>query len=127
MKKLILLFALSLGLGSASAIAHEFPEDNHPVAYPPDRQEWLARHVDHLQRMVDHVRWQLRQYRTRADWGTRREVEDISHDVNRVRAKFRTGDYNRARLRSQVERLHDRLHAVEERLQVRSRDYYRWD
>jgi hypothetical protein len=127
MKKLILLFALSLGFGSASAIAHEFPEDNRPVSYAPDRQEWLPRHVDHLGRMVDHVRWQLRQYRTRADWRTRREVDDISHDVNRVGGKFRSGDYNRAGLRREIEHLHDRLHAVEQRLQVRSRDYYRWD
>jgi hypothetical protein len=75
--------------------------------------------------MLDHVRWEVRRYR--ADWRTRCEIEDISREVNRVNWKLRNGDYNRYRLRREVERLHDRLHAIEERLHVQSRDYYRWD
>jgi hypothetical protein len=125
MKTLVLTIALATALSGATAFGYESHHDNDRVSYSHDRREGLDRHVNHLNRMLQHVRWQLRQYR--ANWRIRRDVENISHDVDRVNRRFRNGDYNAPRLRQEVERLHERLHGVEERLQVRSGDFYRWD
>jgi hypothetical protein len=75
--------------------------------------------------MVDKVRWQARQYH--ADWRVRRDLQSISREVDRLTHRFHSGDYDRRRLRSEVDRLHDRLHAIEDRMHVRSHDIYRWD
>jgi len=125
MKKLILLLVVSLGLASASAFGYEYQQEDRRVPYSSDRQEWLGRQINHLNRMLERVRGQVRQYR--GDWRIRREVEEISSEVNHVNWRFRRGENNRFRLRREVERLHSRLHAIEDRLHVRSRDYYRWD
>ena len=125
MKKLGVIVVLGLGLISTSMFAERDQYGDERAAYSTNRHDSLEYQIHHLQRMLSHVRWQIREYR--ANWRIRREVEDISREVNRVTWKFRHGDYNRFRLRRQVERLHDRLHAVEDTLHVRSRDYYRWD
>ena len=75
--------------------------------------------------MLERVRWQLSRYH--ANWQVRRDVQDISRQVDRVNWKFRKGNYSGRNLRYEVDRLRDRLHNVEQRLQVRSRDFYRWD
>jgi hypothetical protein len=125
MNKLILTIALGVMLSGATAFAYESRSDYQRVAYySPDRRGSLDRQVDHLNRMLEHVRWQMRHYRT--DWRLRRDVQSIAREVDRLNHRFRSGDYNRSRLRADIDRLHDRLHGVEQRLQVRSRDYYRW-
>ena len=125
MKKLGVIVVLGLGLISTSMFAERDRYADERADYSSNRHESLEYQIRHLQRMLSHVRWQIREYR--ANWRIRRDVEDISREVNRVTWKFRHGDYNRFRLRREVERLHDRLHAVEDTLHVRSRDYYRWD
>lgn len=126
MKNLILALVVALTVSSATAYAYDSRyDDNRRVAYIGQRRDSLDRHFNHLNRMLEHVRWQVRHYR--ADWRIRREIQDISRDVDRVNYRYRHGQYNGWRLRSEVDRLHDRLHAVEQQLHVRSRDYYRWD
>ena len=126
MKKLILLTVLSLTISGASAFGYDYrPSNNYRVAYVDPRRSSLERHVDHINRMLTHVRWQVRHYR--ADWRVRRDVQTISREIDRVNYRFRHGDYNSWRLRREVDRLHDRLHAIEQRMHVRSRDFYRWN
>ena len=125
MKKLILIGVLALTISGTTAMAYESRHGDERVAYAGERRETLDRHVNHLNRMLQHVRWQVRH--NRADWRLRREVENISQEVDRVNRRFRNNDFNPRRLRGEVERLHERLHGIEERLHIRSRDYYRWD
>ena len=125
MRKLILTIALGVTLIGTTAFAYESRYDYQRVAYySPDRRVSLDRQVDHLKRMLNHVRWQMRHYRT--DWRTRRDVQSIAREVDRLNHRFQSGEFDRSRMRAEIDRLHDRLHGVEQRLQVRSRDYYRW-
>jgi len=112
-------------LTAAPAFAYESHHDDRRADYSDRGRNSLDRHVNHLNRMLQKVRWQVRQYG--ADWRARRDVDQISRETDRINHRFRSGDYNRSRLRAEVDRLHDRLHAIEVRLHVRSRDIYRWD
>jgi hypothetical protein len=125
MKKLILMIAVAVGIAAGTAVASDYRSDDRHIAYVADRGGSLDRHINHLNRMVDHVRWELRRYHAGRE--TRREFEAITREVNRVNYRYRRSAFSRFGLRHEVERLHDRLHAIEERLRVRSRDYYRWD
>ena len=123
MKTLLLTIATVITFSGSTVLAYERHEER--VAYAGDRRDSLERHVNHLNRMLEHVRWQARHYR--GDWRIRREVENISREVDRLNHRFRSGDYSGWRLRREVDRLHDRLHGIEDRLHVRSGDVYRWD
>jgi hypothetical protein len=126
MKKLILTLALAFTVSGATAFAYEARHEEHAGHAGDHRRDaGIERHVDHLNRMLQHVRWQVRQYH--ADWRLRHDLDQISRETDRINHRFRSGDYNGGRLRGEVERLHDRLHRIEERLHVRSRDIYRWD
>ena len=122
---MVLTVALAGAFTGASALAQDYHRDYRVAYYSRDRQTGLERHINHLDRMRDHVRWEVRRYR--ADWQTRRDITNISREVDRVIHRYRAGDYNSGRLRREVDRLHDRLHAIEQRLHVRPHDYYRWD
>ena len=126
MKKLILSIALIIAVSGATGYAYESQSEVRRVAHTEHGRDSLDRQIHHLNRMLSQVRGHLRRYR--ADWRVRREVEDISRDVADVNRRFqRGGGFNRWRLRREVDRLHDRLHAIEGRLHFRSRDIYRWD
>ena len=125
MKTAILTIALATALTGATAVAQDYRYDHRSVAYYSSSRDSLDRHIDHLNRMLNHVRWEVRRYH--ADWRIRREVDQISREVDRVNYRFRHGSIRRWGLRHEVDRLHDRLHGIEQRLRVRSRDYYRWD
>ena len=123
MKKLILIIALGLSLGSASAFAYDYHSDNRE-AYVSPRRDRLHWRVDRLNRMLSHVRWELSRYR--GDWRLRREVDRISANVNQVNWRYRHG-YDSWRLRREIDGLRSELRRIEERLHVRGGDYYRWD
>jgi hypothetical protein len=140
MKTLILSMALATALTGVTALAEDYRHDDRRgddwrnddrrgddrrSEYSHDRRDGLEPYVRHLNRMLEHVRWEVRRYHS--DWRIRREVEQISSETDRINRRFRSGDYNGWRLRREVERLHERLHAIEQRLQVSSRDFYRWD
>lgn len=124
MKKLTLLIVLGLACGSASAFAYDTQSTYERVAYSYDTSHGLEWSIRHVNRMLEHVRWQVRHYR--ADWRIRRDVERVAGEVSRLNWRFRQGDYNRYRLRSEADRIHDELHDIEVRLHLRSSDYYRW-
>ena len=126
MKKLILVIVLGLSLGSASAFAYDSRYDNRDsrAEYVSPGRDGLQRRIDRLNRMLQHVHWELSHYR--GDWRLRREVERISVEVNRVNWRYRHG-FDSSRLRGHVDSLRAELHQIEVRLHVRGGDYYRWD
>ena len=123
MKKLILVIALGMSLGSVTAFAYDSRNENRAAYVSSDRNglEWR---IGRLNRMLSHVRWELSRYR--GDWRLRREVDRISSDVNRVNWRYRHGSEG-WRLRREVDSLRYRLHQIELQLHIRGGDYYRWD
>ena len=126
MKKLGLIIALGLGFASASAFAYERQSNQYEDrgASTTERGDRLDWQVNHMNRMLAHVRWELSRYR--GDWRLRREVERISGEVSRVNWRYRRG-YETWRLRREVDSLRSELHQIEVRLHARGGDYYRWD
>ena len=98
-----------------------------------DRQkDWdaiprLRRQVDHLNRMLDHVRAEMRAYgANRRIWS---QYEHIRAEAWQLNNDFRRGVqfYDRRRLRAQIEHMHAELHGIEEQLHVRADRYYQWN
>jgi hypothetical protein len=81
-------------------------------------------HINHLNRMVGHVRWQLSRYH--GDSSVRRDFANIRRDVDRVNWVYKNGKYDRRQLRADIDGLHARLHELEVRMHVRTSDYYSW-
>jgi hypothetical protein len=104
MKKLILIIVLGLGLGGSSAFAYDYRYDNRAAYVSPGRSglDWR---ISRLNRMLQHVRWEVSRYR--GDWRLRREVDRISGEVSRLNWRYRHGS-DSWRFR-------------------RGGDYYRWD
>jgi len=125
MKKLGLITLIVCGLSAAnvSISAQDYESDNRSV-YLQVRWGGLESEINHLNRMLGHVRWELARYR--ANWQIRRDFEHIRREVDRVNWKSRHGAYNRHELRREVERLHADLHNLEVQLRVHNWDYYRW-
>lgn len=82
--------------------------------------------VDHLNRMLAHVRNSMRRYG--ADRHAWQEYGHLQDEVRQINRQFRRGEqyYNRRRLRAQIEHMHDELHHLEEELKVPARFYYQW-
>lgn len=133
--KLALIIALGLGLVSAPAFAYDRDEhhgdrDEH---HDNDRDhDWnrhrgeLERHINRVNKMLAHVKWELSRYG--GDWKIQRDVDRISDDVRKVNWRFEHHKFgDRGDLRDDVRELRGKLHNVEERLHVRSRDFFRWD
>src|SRR4029077_11526364 len=112
MKKLILVVALGLSLGTASAFAYDYRHDTR-VAYVSPGRNGVDSRVERLNRMLSHVRWEMSRYR--GDWRLRREVDRISSEVNRVNWRYRRGS-DSWRLRREVDSLRAELHQIEVRL-----------
>jgi hypothetical protein len=125
MKRILLIVAAAVTVSGANAFAYDSRHDDRRIAYTSVRSNSLERHINHLNRMMEHVRWQIRHYN--ANWRIRRDVQSVSREVDRVNYRYRHGEYNSWRLRREIDRLHDRLHGIEQQLHVRSRDSYRWD
>jgi hypothetical protein len=81
-------------------------------------------HINHLNRMVGQVRWQLSRYH--GDTSVRRDFANIRRDVDRVNWVYKNGTYDRRQLRAEIDGLHARLHELEVRMHVRTSDYYSW-
>jgi hypothetical protein len=128
MKKLSLMvmIACASNLSAVSASARD-SEDNDRPAYSfllwGDR---LDSEINHLNRMRGHVRWELGYYRARASSRLRREFAELSREIDHINWRFKQRDYDRRRLRREVERAHAELHRIEVELHVRARDYYLW-
>jgi hypothetical protein len=80
--------------------------------------------INHLNRMVGHVRWEMGRYHaSQAGW---RQFAEIRRDVDRVNATYRSPKYDHGKLRREIEVLRGRLHQLEINLHARKYDYYRW-
>lgn len=123
MKKLTLLVAFGLVLGTASAFSYDYRYNNRYGYVSPNRSGIDSR-VERLNRMLSHLRWEMSRYR--GDWRLRREVDRIAADVNRVNWRYRHGS-DSWRLSREIDNLRAELHQIEVRLHVRGGDYYRWD
>ncbi len=113
-----------MGLASASVFAHDNEYRDDQVTYSSRHNDGLGYHVNHVNRMLNHVRAEMSRYG--AGWRLRREVQHISAEVNHVNWEYRHPDNGSGHLRRAIEHIHAELHAVEERLHVRAGDYYRW-
>jgi hypothetical protein len=125
MKKLVLVITLALGIVGASAFAADYRDDNR-MAYSSDRRGGpLEYQINRMNRMLNHVRGEVRRYR--GDWRLHRQVDVISREVDRINWRYRHNQFDRYRLRREVESVRQRLRNIEVRLHVRSGDFFRWD
>ena len=120
-KHLSLLFALLFAL-AAPSFGQEYRGYSRHQRDETDRGSRLSYEVEHLNRMREHVREQIRRYRAR--WHVRRQFARIERRIDEVNYRFRRGRYDRRDLRRSVDRAHDELHQIERELRVRT--YYRW-
>jgi hypothetical protein len=95
---------------------------------PPEYMQVLWPHgldsdVNQLNRMLGHVRWQLRNYKKGPQFRDR--FAHIARDVDKVNAEFRKGGYKPRKLRDEIYRLRGELHQIEIDLHVKKADLYR--
>src|SRR4051812_11723797 len=120
MNKIILAVLLGASLVGGSAAVRADDHQLHSGRYSFGwwgSQRSLDAEINHLNRMVGHVRWEMQRYKgNKAMW---REFTDIRSDIDRVNRKFREKNYDKRELRNRVENLHNRLHSLETRLTKR--------
>lgn len=126
MKRLLLLLLIGsvMSGGSLPVQAHENWGDNRGQTNAWLSWGGLDADINHLNRMVGQVRWQLSRYH--GNWSIRRDFDQVRREVDRVNGIHQRGDYHRRELRREIERLHGRLHDLETRLRVRQSDFYHW-
>lgn len=127
MKKFLWLALIGLSLSAGGKLTAVAQETNGRGDFMQAMFQWgggLEPHINHLNRMVGHVRWQLGRYH--GDPSVRREFAGIRRDVDQVNATFKGGKYDRRQLRREIDGLHARLHDLEVRMHVRTNDYYSW-
>jgi hypothetical protein len=125
MRKRIWILLIMCGMASAAAPAFAYDYENED---PPEYMQVLWGHrldsdVNQLNRMLGHVRWQLRNYKKGPQFRDR--FEHIARDVDKVNAEFRKGDYKPRKLRDEIYRLRGELHQIEIDLHVKKADLYR--
>lgn len=125
MKKLFIL----LLIGATSCLGTMFAQNYDANRDGRLSMAWVhgydvQSHINHLNRMVGQVRWQLTRYHPNS--AIRSDFAEIRRDVDHVNWRFRNGRYDRSQLRREIDSLHDRLHRLEVRMRVRSSDYYIW-
>jgi hypothetical protein len=125
MKKLtfVILMILGLSVGSPRLFAHDYESENRSD-YQTVRWDRLDSEINHLNRMLGHVRWELGRYN--AGRQIRHDYARIRREADQVNWKFQHGGDDRRQLRREVARLHADLHSLEIQLRVRTWDYYRW-
>lgn len=125
MKKLLVLLLIGATscVGTIFAQNHDDNRDSH-FSSPWGHGGDLQSHINHLNRMVGHVRWQLTRYHPNS--AMRSDFAEIRRDVDHVNWRFKNGRYDRGQLRHEIDSLRDRLHRLEVRMRVRSSDYYIW-
>jgi len=125
MKKfaLTMLVALGCSVSSADLFARDYGYDNRSD-YRLVRWDRLDREINHLNRMLGHVRWEIGRYH--ANWQIRQDYARIRGEAERVNSRFQQRDFNRRELRREIARLHSDLHNLEVQLRARTWDYYSW-
>ena len=125
MKRLLLVLLLALGLGGPSIFAQDYYRSGRSYGYLYHRPGRLGYEINHVNRMLAHVQWEVRRYG--GGWYLRRQVARLSVAVNRVNWRYNNGAYDPYYLHREVGRIHAALHNIEIRLRVRPYEYYRWD
>ena len=123
MKTLTLVMLMVLSVGGTRLFAHDYESENRSD-YQFARWDRLGSEINHLNRMLGHVRWELGRYG--ANRQIRYEYFRIKREADQVNWRFQHGGYDRRQLRREVARLHNDLHSLELQLRVRTWDYYRW-
>jgi hypothetical protein len=127
MKKFALTMLVTLGCSVASLDlfarddGYDDRSDYRLVLWGSSR---LDSEINHLNRMLGHVRWEIRRYH--ANWQIRQEYARIRGEAERVNSRFQQRDYDRRQLRREIARLHSDLHNLEIELHARTWDYYSW-
>jgi chromosome segregation ATPase len=127
MKKSIVTVALiGMALIGSGPIgfAHDPSEESPNRNWHQRDHSDLRSEIDHLNRMITHVRRELRKYG--ANRHIRREFSRIVGQANHLNDELRGGYARRRHIHAEVERLHAELHHIEEELHVRTEEYYRW-
>lgn len=107
-----------------SVFAYDYENED-----PPEYLQVLWGHygldsdVNQLNRMLGHVRWQLRNYKKGPLFRDR--FEHIAREVDKLNAEFRKGGYKPRKLRDETYRLRRELHQIEIDLHVKKADLYR--
>jgi hypothetical protein len=129
MKKFSLMLLIAFGVGglSASALGYDY-ENQERSEYSQVAWPWegggLQWQINHLNRMVGHVRWELSRYH--GDSRVRREFAQIRREVDHVNWQYRNGHHDQRQLRAEIDRIRFRLHDLEGRMHVRRNDFYNW-
>src|ERR1700748_2660394 len=107
MKKILitLLISATACLGTASAQNRDNSRDLHLSLLWAHGGDIQAQ-INHLNRMVGHVRWQLTRYHPNR--AMRSDFAEIRRDVDGVNWQFRNGHYDRRRLGQEIDSLHNR-------------------
>jgi hypothetical protein len=125
MKRLLVLFLIGSGAIAVALPLHaQEHRDAGGITYALFGWHGIEEHLNHLNRMVGHVRWQMGRYR--ADGAIRRDFDQIRREVNGVNERYRESGHQRRELLRQIEDLHARLHQLEVRMRVRDKDCYNW-
>src|SRR4051812_45218573 len=128
MKNLILatmvIGSMGMGLATGSANTPSGQDRGSQLGMTWPWSHTLKEEVAHLNRMRGHVRWQLRNYRGNKE--IRHDFYKVSHDIDEINSRIRSGSSGHANLRHDVERAHIDLHRIETALKVKPRDYYPW-
>lgn len=135
MKKALLISLVLVGLSGPTALvfAHEDEENrdresqyrDRESQYVPIRHDNLNYEINHLNRMLSHVRWEARRYG--AGGHLRRELWQAAAEVDHLNRESRHPFVNRNHMRREVARVHGLLHHIEQELHVRAGDFYRWN
>ena len=98
--------------------------NGHEQFYHPIPVDRLRGEVNHLNRMMTHVKRALRTYHApKPIW---REYERVRQEAAVVNIQLRSKAIDRFRLGKDIEHMHAELHHIEEALHVPAPQYYQW-
>ena len=84
----------------------------------------LQGQINQLNRMLGHVRWQFTRYHSNR--ALQQDYFRIKHEATRLNERYKSGSYDRKRMRGDIHGLRVRLQEIEVRLKVKKADLYQW-
>src|SRR4051794_25492881 len=118
MKFYSLVLLAFLGLALCPVQAAGLPGDTS-LSFGFDWMPWanVQDDVNRLNRMVGHVRFEFSRYRSSR--ALQQEYWHVRHEVDALNARHKQGNYDRGKMRADIERLHVRLHDIELKLNAK--------
>ncbi len=117
-----LMTCATLG-GSVSVFGYDYENDAPPEYIQVLWEHRLDSDMNQLNRMLGHVRWQLRNYKKGPQF--RERFQRVAREVDKLNTQFRSTDYKPRELRAEIYRLRGDLHQIELDLHVKKADLYR--